>query len=153
MNGTPLKIWFDRGGRLLRLRLSRPKANVLDAAMIGALAAALRENRERTEIAAVLLDAEGPHFSFGASVEDLASANEEVLARIGMGGRALKQRAIDWLTSAGSTGKASEELSALKASNENLQARNEQLETQLRELAAKVEALSGDKPAAKSQKL
>ena len=87
------------------------------------------------------------------SVEDLAAANEEVLARIGMGGRALKQRAVDWLTSAGSTGKASEELSALKASNENLQARNEQLETQLRELAAKVEALSGDKPAAKSQKL
>lgn len=87
------------------------------------------------------------------SVEDLAAANEEVLARIGMGGRALKQRAIDWLTSAGSTGKASEELSALKAANENLQARNEQLETQLRELAAKVEALSGDKPATKSQKL
>lgn len=87
------------------------------------------------------------------SVEDLAAANEEVLARIGMGGRALKQRAIDWLTSAGSTGKASEELSALKAANENLQARNEQLETQLRELAAKVEALSSDKPVAKSQKL
>lgn len=77
-------------------------------------------------------------------------------ARDGAGscsGRALKQRAIDWLTSAGSTGKASEELSALKAANENLQARNEQLETQLRELAAKVEALSGDKPATKSQKL
>ncbi len=70
MNGAPLKVWFDRGGRLLRLRLARPKANVLDAAMIGALAAAFREHRERTEIAAVLIDAEGPHFSFGASVEE-----------------------------------------------------------------------------------
>lgn len=70
MSGTPLKLWFDRAGRLLRLRLARPKANVLDAAMIGALAAALREHRERAEVAAVLLDAEGPHFSFGASVEE-----------------------------------------------------------------------------------
>ena len=84
------------------------------------------------------------------TVEDLAAANEEVLGRIGMGGRALKQRAVDWLTSASSTGVASGEITALKAQNENLQARNEQLETQLKELAAKVDALTGtEKPAAK----
>ncbi|MFO0986507.1 MAG: cyclohexa-1,5-dienecarbonyl-CoA hydratase [Alphaproteobacteria bacterium] len=70
MSGAPLKVWFDRGGRLLRLRLARPKANVLDAEMIGALATALRQHRERPDLAAVLLDAEGPHFSFGASVEE-----------------------------------------------------------------------------------
>lgn len=70
MNGAPLKTWFDRGGRLLRLRLARPKANVLDATMIGAIVAALRQHRDRTDLAAVLLDAEGPHFSFGASVEE-----------------------------------------------------------------------------------
>lgn len=83
------------------------------------------------------------------TVEDLAAANEEVLSRIGMGGRALKQRAVDWLTSASSTGVASGEITALKAQNENLQARNEQLETQLKELAAKVDALTGDKPTPK----
>ena len=84
------------------------------------------------------------------TVEDLAAANEEVLGRIGMGGRALKQRAVDWLTSSESAGKASGELSALKAANENLQARNTQLEAQLKELAAKVDALTGvEKPAAK----
>ena len=84
------------------------------------------------------------------TVEDLAAANEEVLGRIGMGGRALKQRAIDWLTSSESAGKASGELSSLKAANENLQARNTQLEAQLKELAAKVDALTGvEKPAAK----
>lgn len=83
------------------------------------------------------------------TVEDLAAANEEVLSRIGMGGRALKQRAVDWLTSASSTGVASGEITALKAQNENLQARNEQLETQLKELAAKVDALTGDKPTSK----
>jgi len=84
------------------------------------------------------------------TVEDLAAANEEVLGRIGMGGRALKQRAIDWLTSSESAGKASGELSSLKAANENLQARNTQLEAQLKELVAKVDALTGtEKPAAK----
>lgn len=83
------------------------------------------------------------------TVEDLAAANEEVLGRIGMGGRALKQRAVDWLTSASSTGVASGEITALKTQNENLQARNEQLEIQLKELAAKVDTLTGDKPASK----
>lgn len=83
------------------------------------------------------------------TVEDLAAANEEVLGRIGMGGRALKQRAVDWLTSAESTGKASGELSSLKAANENLRVRNEQLEAQVRELAAKVEALTAPAPSKK----
>lgn len=83
------------------------------------------------------------------TVEDLAAANEEVLSRIGMGGRALKQRAVDWLTSASSTGVASGEITALKAQNENLQARNEQLEAQLKELAAKVDVLAEGKPTSK----
>lgn len=70
MTQQPLRVWLDRGGRLLRLRLARPKANVLDGAMIAALAGALGRHRDRAAIAAVLLDAEGPHFSFGASVEE-----------------------------------------------------------------------------------
>ena len=66
----PVKIWFEEEGRLLRLRLSRPKANLIDAAMIGALDSALSEHIKNRQISAVLLDAEGPHFSFGASVEE-----------------------------------------------------------------------------------
>jgi cyclohexa-1,5-dienecarbonyl-CoA hydratase len=66
----PLKIGLDRGDALLRLTLARPKANLIDAAMIGALHAALREHRGRRGLRAVLLAAEGPHFSFGASVEE-----------------------------------------------------------------------------------
>lgn len=66
----PVKIWFEGEGRLLRLRLSRPKANLIDAAMIAALDAALSEHIRGGQISAVLLDAEGPHFSFGASVEE-----------------------------------------------------------------------------------
>ncbi|MFO1269201.1 MAG: cyclohexa-1,5-dienecarbonyl-CoA hydratase [Rubrivivax sp.] len=64
-----MKVWRDRGGALLRLRLNRPKANICDAQMIGALHAAF-EAHGREPLRGVLLDAEGPHFSFGASVEE-----------------------------------------------------------------------------------
>jgi len=66
----PLKVWLDREGRLLRLRLARPKANIVDAEMIGALAAAFDKHRADDGLTAALLDAEGPSFSFGASVEE-----------------------------------------------------------------------------------
>lgn len=67
---SPLKVWLERDGALLRLRLSRPKANIVDAAMIAALQAAFDAHRGDKGLLAVLLDAEGPHFSFGASVEE-----------------------------------------------------------------------------------
>jgi cyclohexa-1,5-dienecarbonyl-CoA hydratase len=61
---------MDREGRLLRLRLDRPKANIVDAAMIAALDDAFTTHAGVSTLKAVLLDAEGPHFSFGASVEE-----------------------------------------------------------------------------------
>lgn len=69
---APLRVWRDRDGRLLRIRLARPKANVLDAAMVAALdeAFAGAAAPESPALRGVLLDAEGPHFSFGASVEE-----------------------------------------------------------------------------------
>jgi cyclohexa-1,5-dienecarbonyl-CoA hydratase len=67
---SPVKTWVERDGALLRLRLAAPKANIVDAAMIAALHEALVEHRERRGLRAALLDAEGPHFSFGASVEE-----------------------------------------------------------------------------------
>jgi len=70
MTDSPLKSWLDRDGGLLRLRLASPKANLVDAAMIAALDSALSEHLSNPDIACVLLDAEGPHFSFGASVEE-----------------------------------------------------------------------------------
>jgi len=80
---APLTVWLDREGRLLRLRLARPKANIVDAEMIAALSAALDEHLGNPAIAAVLLDAEGPHFSFGASVEEhLPDQCAEMLASL-----------------------------------------------------------------------
>jgi cyclohexa-1,5-dienecarbonyl-CoA hydratase len=66
----PLEAWRERDGALQRLRLARPKANLIDAEMIAALSAALAEARRHRDLRGVLLDAAGPHFSFGASVEE-----------------------------------------------------------------------------------
>lgn len=67
---SPLKVWLESEGRLLRLRLSRPKANLIDAEMIAALHGALTAHLGNRTLGAILLDAEGSHFSFGASVEE-----------------------------------------------------------------------------------
>lgn len=66
---SPLAARVERDGGLLRLTLARPKANLIDAAMIAALTQALAAHRSGA-LRGVLLDAEGPHFSFGASVEE-----------------------------------------------------------------------------------
>jgi cyclohexa-1,5-dienecarbonyl-CoA hydratase len=70
MSESPLKVWLEKEDKLLRLRLARPKANIVDAAMIAALQAALQQHLPNPRLRGVLLDAEGPHFSFGASVEE-----------------------------------------------------------------------------------
>lgn len=71
---APLRVWRERDGRLLRLRLSRPKANVLDGELVAALDAAFAEAGrpapDQPALRGILLDHEGPHFSFGASVEE-----------------------------------------------------------------------------------
>ena len=74
MGEPSLRVWIEKDGGLLRLRLARPKANIIDAAMIAALDAAFRDQRYAGARAA-LLDHEGPHFSFGASVEEHLPAN------------------------------------------------------------------------------
>lgn len=67
---SPLKVWLEKDGALLRLRLAKPKANLIDAAMIAAIHGALGQYRRHVMLRGVLLDAEGTHFSFGASVEE-----------------------------------------------------------------------------------
>jgi len=70
MSDSPLKAWLDRDGALLRLRLARPRANLIDGPMIAALKRELAAHLGTPGILAALLDAEGPSFSFGASVEE-----------------------------------------------------------------------------------
>ncbi len=70
MSDTPLKVTLDGDGKLLRLRLNMPKPNIVDAAMIAALSKALDGHAGQKNLRAVLLEHEGPHFSFGASVAE-----------------------------------------------------------------------------------
>jgi len=67
---APVRVWLTHDDALLRVRLARPKANLIDDAMIRALSAAFASQKEREGLRGVLLDAEGPNFSFGASVEE-----------------------------------------------------------------------------------
>ncbi len=93
MPKSPLDAWVGRDGTLLRLRLARPKANILDAAMIGALSAAFDAHAASRDIRAVLVDHEGPNFSFGASVEEHLPAS---CARMLKGLHALLAQMFDW---------------------------------------------------------
>ncbi len=76
------------------------------------------------------------------TLEDLAEANESTLTAIGMGARALKEKAKAWLDTADGTGKAAEELDSLRKqvdtltkSVETLSKANEKLQADL--IAAK----------------
>jgi len=81
MNERPLRVWTECDGALLRVRLARPKANLIDAEMIGALHEVFIQNRSNQGVLAALVDHEGPHFSFGASVEEhLPEQCERMLA-------------------------------------------------------------------------
>ncbi len=93
MNESPLKAWVERDGALLRLRLARPKANILDAAMIGALERAFGEHAASAGLRGVLIDHEGPHFSFGASVEEHLPGKCEAMLK---GLHALIARMLAW---------------------------------------------------------
>lgn len=67
---SPLQVERLSELELLRLRLDFGKGNILDIAAIDELRDALREARGAVGIRGLLIDHTGPHFSFGASVED-----------------------------------------------------------------------------------
>ncbi len=70
MSDSALVTTLSHEGSLLRLKLNRPKANIVDEQMIDLLQAALDENLTKPNLTAVLINAEGPNFSFGASVPE-----------------------------------------------------------------------------------
>jgi FtsZ-binding cell division protein ZapB len=76
------------------------------------------------------------------AVEDVAIMNEESIARLGMGGRALKDRAVAWLAAARDVGMVAEASAALKLENEELKRSNENLNQQVQALAAQVAAIA-----------
>lgn len=69
MKFEKIRLEFTHEERVARITLASSKANVLDRAMIGELDAAVSQCASRA-LNAVVLAADGPHFSFGASVQE-----------------------------------------------------------------------------------
>ena len=67
---SALRTTVERDGQVVRLTLARPKANVLDAELVGALRARIEQLEAAGPLKLLVFDHEGPHFSFGASVEE-----------------------------------------------------------------------------------
>lgn len=82
------------------------------------------------------------------TVEELAQATEEAIGHIGIGARALKQRAIDFLAQANDAGKVSAEMEALRIAQADTLKQNAELQKQLADLTTKIAAMAPKPPAA-----
>lgn len=77
---SPLRVERSHGDAVVRITLARPKANVLDMAMVQAIREVLAGLHEAPEVKLIVFSGEGPNFSFGASVpEHLPGAVETML--------------------------------------------------------------------------
>ncbi len=76
------------------------------------------------------------------TIEDLAAANEEVIKRIPLQGRLLKERAVSWLQSKNDDGKLVSELERLRVERDGLKERCETLEKKLRAVEDELATLS-----------
>lgn len=83
------------------------------------------------------------------TVEQVAEATEEGMARMGMGGRALRDKARAYLDAANDVGKVAAELDKLRHEIQALQTRDTEREAELQKLKAENESL---KAAAKPTK-
>ncbi len=86
----PLRVTPRLDGRAWDVALARPKANILDGAMIAALTRTFDQARDTHGLCAIVLHGEGSHFSFGASVEEhLPGPVEDMIPAFGNLFRAL----------------------------------------------------------------
>ncbi len=69
MNFQKIRLELSHDGRVANVTLAAPKANILDCAMIAELDAAFTQCAG-VHLNAIVIGAEGPHFSFGASVQE-----------------------------------------------------------------------------------
>jgi hypothetical protein len=74
------------------------------------------------------------------TVEDLATAPEEALARIGNGARALQNKAQKWLESAATTGVSAEKIATLERDKAALESRVDELTQEVERLTSAYEA-------------
>lgn len=70
MNLTKARLEFQHEGQIAIVALAVPKANILDQAMIAGLTKIFEEIASRRNLKAIVLTADGPNFSYGASVQE-----------------------------------------------------------------------------------
>ena len=70
MGTGPLAVEPLDGGAIWRVAIGGSKGHVLDAAAMDALAALFRGAAAAPHLKAIVLEGQGPHFSFGASVQE-----------------------------------------------------------------------------------
>ena len=70
MSATVARLEYLHEGRVARIVLAAPKANILDSGMVATLDRYVRSLLSRADLHAIVFGADGPHFSFGASVEE-----------------------------------------------------------------------------------
>jgi len=68
--GGPVRVEPMDGGAIWRILLATPKANILDMEKIATLSRLFDVAGGQSGLKAILIEGEGPHFSFGASVEE-----------------------------------------------------------------------------------
>jgi len=66
----PVRLESLEGGAIWKAVLNTPKANILDSEKCEILSSIFREARDNKDLKAVIFEGEGPHFSFGASVQE-----------------------------------------------------------------------------------
>jgi cyclohexa-1,5-dienecarbonyl-CoA hydratase len=67
---APVQVEEKEDGRIWCVTLNTPKANILDMEKTELLGATFHRAKESPHLKAVILAGAGPHFSFGASVEE-----------------------------------------------------------------------------------
>jgi cyclohexa-1,5-dienecarbonyl-CoA hydratase len=67
------------GGAVFKIILNSPKANILEAAMLGEISAALDGLGAAKDVKLVVLEGSGKHFSFGASVQEHTKDNAAMM--------------------------------------------------------------------------
>jgi len=66
----PVRLEWAHGDAVARVILARPRANVMDSAMIDAIRSTVAEIGTRPDLKLIVFEGEGPNFSFGAAVAE-----------------------------------------------------------------------------------
>ncbi len=77
----PVRVEVSDDGAIWQVRLATPKANIVDMEKTGILTEIFGRACEARELKAVVIEADGPHFSFGASVKEHLPGSYEAMLR------------------------------------------------------------------------